>query len=145
MLIITLSYLNPYFRPFVFLKAPDSIKKEDLNQIPFLMQMYDTGFFKHMFATIRTANLMFEIPSEYSRTKKEHLLISIITDDKSKFNTSLTQELLEGFVEEFKKIDSAYKAFYINSEIYNGDLNKFIEIKKLVDTFYTTFPKKDVI
>ncbi len=109
------------------------------------MQMYDNGFFKHMFGKFKTANLLFEIPSEYSRTKKEQLLISIIIDNKSKFNTALTQELLEGFVEEFKKIESAFKAFYLESQVYKGDIDKYNEIKRLIDTFYITFPKKDVI
>ncbi|MFW9950268.1 MAG: ADP-ribosylation factor-like protein, partial [Candidatus Thorarchaeota archaeon] len=145
MFVITLSYLNPFFRPYVFLKVPDSAENDYLSQVPFLMQMYDNGFFKHMFGKFKTANLLFEIPSEYARTKREHLLISIIIDNKSKFDTALTQKLLEGLVEEFKIVEFAFKAFYINSQVYKGDINKYNEIKKLLNTFYTTFPKKEVI
>jgi PAS domain S-box-containing protein/small GTP-binding protein len=145
LIIITLSHLKPFFRPYIFLKTPDSVEKDRLSQIPFLMQMYDNGFFKHLFGTYKTANLLFEIPSEYSRTKKEQLLISIIIDKNSKFNTVLTQKLLEGFAEEITKIKSAFKAFYLDSQVYKGDKGKYDDIKKLLDTFYITFPKKDVI
>ncbi len=145
MIVITLSHLKPFFRPYIFLKIPDSVEKDKLSQIPFLMQMYDTGFFKHLFGTFKTANLLFEIPSEYSRTNKEQLLISIIIDKKDKFNTELTQKLLEEFVKEFKKIESAFKAFYIDSQVYKGDMDKYNKVKNLLDTFYITFPKKDVI
>jgi PAS domain S-box-containing protein/small GTP-binding protein len=143
--IIILSYLNPFFRPYIFLKVPESVERDDINQVPSLIEIYENGFFKHMFGTFKTANFLFDIPSEYSRTKKEHLLISIIIDNKHKFNTLLTQKLLDGFVEEFKKIESAYKAFYINSQVYKGDLNKYNEIKSLLNAFNTSFPKEDVI
>lgn len=145
MRIIILSHLNPFFRPYIFLKVPETIERDDLNQIPWLIEMYENGFFKHMFGTFKTANLLFDIPSEYSRTKKEHLLISVIIDKDSKFNTSLTQKLLEGFVEEFRKIDSVYKAFYITSQVYEGDVNKYNAVKTLLDAFNTSIPQNDVI
>jgi GTP-binding protein SAR1 len=143
--IIILSHLNPFFRPYIFLKVPETIQRDDINQVPLLIEMYENGFFKHMFGTFKTANLLFDIPSEYSRTKKEHLLISILIDKDNKFNTSLTQQLLEGFVEEFKKIESVYKAFYITSQVYEGDINKYNNVKTLLDAFNTSFPKNDVI
>ena len=124
---------------------PESIERDDIKQVPSLIDLYEDGFFKHMFGTFKTANLLFDIPSKYSRTKEERLLISIIVDNKNRIDTTLAQKLLEGFVEEFKKIKKAYKAFYVNSQVYQGDLNKLEEIKTLLNTFNTSFPEESVI
>ncbi|MFX0024510.1 MAG: hypothetical protein ACFE9S_19505, partial [Candidatus Hermodarchaeota archaeon] len=105
---LVLSHRNPYFPPYIFLETPDTIERDDLKQVPLLIDLYDTGFFKHTFGTFKTANLIFDIPSEYSNTRNEHLLISLVIDGKSKINTNLAQKFLEGFVEEFKKIEDAF-------------------------------------
>ena len=128
LIIIVLSYLKPFFRPRVVLQAPESVDRDDLKQIPTLIDLYEGGFFKHMFGSFKTANLLFDIESEYSRTKKERLLISIVYDNKSNINTEQAHKLLSGFVEEFNKIDDAYKAFYTNSRVYKGDKKKYDEI-----------------
>ena len=145
MRILILSHRNLFFPPYIFLKVPETIERDDLKQVPTLIELYEDGFFKHMFGTFKTANLLFDIPSKYSRTKKERLLISIIVDNKNKINTTLAQELLEGFVEEFKKIKKAYKAFYVDSQVYQGDLGKLEEIRTLLKTFNTSFPEERVI
>lgn len=145
MKILVLSHYNLFFRPYIFLKAPESLEREDLKQIPILMDIYESGFYKHEFGTFKTANLLFEIPSEYSRIKKEKLCISLVYDSKSKINSSLTEELLRNFVNDLKKIEDLFKAFYVNSKIHKGDINKFNEIKTLLESFYSTFPEENVI
>jgi len=143
--ILVLSHRNLFFPPYIFLKVPETIERDDLKQVPTLIELYEDGFFKHMFGTFKTANLLFDISSKYSRTKKERLLISIIVDNKNKINTTLAQELLEGFVDEFKKIKKAYKAFYVTSQVYQGDPDKLEEIRTLLKTFNTSFPEERVI
>jgi len=145
LIIIVLSYLKPFFPPRIVAKAPESVDRDDLKQIPMLIDLYEDGFFKHMFSSFKTANLLFDIDSSYSRTKKERLLISIVYDNKSNLNTELAHELLKGFVEEFNKISDVYKAFYFKSNIYAGDKNKFDEIVQLLNTFHTSFPEQEVI
>ncbi len=145
MRILILSHRNPYFPPYIFLKSPENIQRDDIKQVPILIDLYENGFFKHTFGTFNTANLIFDIPSEYSKTKKERLLISLIIDSKSKIKTTYAEEFLEKFVEEFRKIEDAYKGFYVDSRIDKGDPIKLEEIKKLLNTFYTSFPEEDVI
>ncbi|MFX1496980.1 MAG: PAS domain S-box protein [Promethearchaeota archaeon] len=145
MRILVLSHRNPFFPPYIFQKVPETIERDDLKQVPTLIELYEDGFFIHMFGTFKTANLLFDIPSKYSRTKKERLLISIIVDNKSKIKATLAQELLEGFVEEFKKIKKVYKAFYVDSQVYQGDPDKLEKIKTLLNTFNATFPEEQVI
>ena len=124
---------------------PDTIQRDDIKQVPLLIDLYENGFFKHTFGTFKTANLIFDIPSAYSGTKKERLLISLIIDSKSKIKSILAQEFLEGFVEEFKKIEEVFKAFYVDSKIYKGDATKLKEIRKLLNTFHVSFPEEEVI
>ncbi len=143
--VLLISHYDPLIEPYIFLKVPDSVEREDLSQIPDLMDVYDSGFYKHDFNTFKTLNLLFEIPSEYSRSKKEKLCISLVYDVKSKLNLSLAEELLRNFVNEVKKIDALYKALYINSKIYKGDSNKLNEIKFLLQSFYETFPDENII
>ncbi len=145
MIIIVLSHLKPFFRPRIVIQAPESVDRDDLKQIPTLIDLYEKGFFKHMFGSFKTANLLFDIDSAYSRTKKERLLISIVYDNKSNLNTEQANKLLNGFVEEFKKIDDVYKAFYTNSRVYKGDKEKYEEIVQLINSFYTSFPEQEVI
>lgn len=142
---LVLSHRNPFFPPYIFLKTPETIERDDIKQIPSLIDLYENGFFKHGFGTFKTVNLLFDISSKYSRTGKERLLISLVIDNKKKINTALAQEFLEGIVEEFKKIEDSYKAFYVDSQIYKGDSTRLEEIKILLNSFYTSFPEEDVI
>ena len=65
---------------------PENIRRDDIKQVPLLIDLYENGFFRHTFGTFKTANLIFDIPSEYSNTEKERLLISLVIDCKSKIN-----------------------------------------------------------
>ncbi|MFX1469845.1 MAG: PAS domain S-box protein [Promethearchaeota archaeon] len=145
MRILVLSHRNPYFPPYIFLKLPEAIQRDDIKQVPLLIDLYNGGFFKHTFGTFKTANLVFDIPSEYSKTRNERLLISLVVDGKSKINSTLAEEFLEGFVEEFKKIEDAFKAFYVDSKVDKGDATKLEEIRTLLNTFYASFPEEKVI
>jgi len=124
---------------------PETIERDDIKQVPSLIDIYENGFFKHAFGTYKTINLLFDIPSDYSRTGKERLLISLVIDNKKKINSVLAQEFLEGIVDEFKKIEEVFKAFYVDSKIYEGDSAKLDEITTLLNTFHISFPEEDVI
>ena len=109
------------------------------------MDLYDEGFFIHMFGSFKSANLIFEIPSVYGRGNRELLMLSIVIDISSSINFDLLKELLVSFETEFKKIYEVYKAFYINSIQFEGDKEKLEEIRHLFFTFYQTFPKESII
>ncbi len=143
--VLVLSHHDPYFRPNIFVRVPESVGFEEINQIPTLLELYDKGFFVHTFGSIISANLIFRINSEYGLGKTERLMISIVIDNKSKFNMTLSQELLERFAKEFKKIDGAYKAFYTTSKVYEGDTTKLTEIRELLLNFYKAIPEENII
>ncbi|MHA2127759.1 MAG: PAS domain S-box protein, partial [Promethearchaeota archaeon] len=145
MRILVLSYRNPYFPPYIFLKMPETVRREDINQVPLLIDLYENGFFKHTFGTFKTANLIFDIPSEYSNSRKERLLISLVIDSKSKIRSRLAEEYLSRLVEEIKKIEDVFKAFYVDSKIDKGDPTKLDDIRTLLNIFHTSFPEEEVI
>ncbi|MFX1427670.1 MAG: ADP-ribosylation factor-like protein [Promethearchaeota archaeon] len=142
---LILSHRSSFFPPSIFLKIPETIQREDINQVPLLIDIYERGFFIHTFGTFKTANLIFNIPSEYSNTGVERLLISLIVDGESKIKSTLAEEFLEGLVEEFKKIQDVFKAFYVDSMFDEGDPLKLKEIRTLLDFFYNSFPEEEVI
>ncbi|MFX1346069.1 MAG: ADP-ribosylation factor-like protein, partial [Promethearchaeota archaeon] len=142
---LILSYRSPYFPPSIFLQIPETIQRDDLKQVPLLIDIYEKGFFIHTFGTFKTANLLFNVPSKYSKSGVERLLISLVVDGKSKIKSTLVEEFLEGLVEEFKKIEDVFKAFYVDSMFDKGDPLKLEEIRKLLYVFYTSFPEEEVI
>ncbi|MBD3254926.1 MAG: PAS domain S-box protein [Candidatus Lokiarchaeota archaeon] len=145
MKVLILSHFNAQYGPRIFLKAPESIVEDEIDQITSLMDLYEEGFFVHIFGGFKSANLIFEIPSKYARGNRELLLISILIDINSNINFDLSKELLEGFEKEFKKIDNAGEAFYPDSADQETHQLKLNKIKSLFQTFYESFPKESVI
>jgi PAS domain S-box-containing protein/small GTP-binding protein len=145
MRILVLSHRNPFFPPSIFLQIPEKIQRDDIKQVPLLIDIYEKGFFIHTFGTFKTANLIFNVPSEYSKTGVERILISLVVDGESKIKSTLAEEFLEGLVEEFKKIEDVFKVFYVDSMFDEGDPIKLEEIRRLLNVFYISFPEEEVI
>ena len=144
MKVLTLSHFDYLKGPQIFLKAPESFDDEILKQIPPLMNLYEKGFFMHMVGGIKSANLIFDIPSKYMRGTHELLLISILVTE-GEINVNFSHELLRRLVDEFLKINDTYKAFYVNSKDYEGDSGKLKTIKNLFYTFYESFPEENIL
>ena len=142
---LILSHFHEKIGPNIILTAPESQEDINLYQIPSLMDLYDDGFFVHMFGNFKSANFIFEIPSQHGRGKIEMLLITILIDVNSYINFDLSKELLEGFREAIQKIDDAYKAFYVENEIYENASIKLDEIKSLFFTFYNSIPEESIM
>jgi len=138
--ILVLSYFDIYSGPRIFLKAPETLKEKFLEKIPQLMTIYETGFFVHIFDDFKSANLIFEIPSEYSRGNQEILLLSIIIkEEKYDLNVVLSRELMEEFAKEIKEIDKAYKAFYYESDVFEFDVKIYEKIRTIFLNFYKNY------
>ena len=143
MKILILCHFDYLRGPIIFLRAPESIQNRILEQIPPLMNLYDNGFFMHMVGELRSANYIFDIPSEYMRGGQELLLISILSTE-GEIDASLSQEILNKFVGEFKEIEDAYKAFYINSMDYKGDADKLKQVQELFSLFFNSIPEENI-
>jgi len=135
---LILCRFHPVYGPKIFLKAPISLKNEDINEIPSLMEIRSKGVFIHTFGEVKTANLFFKVPSGHARGGKESFLISIITDINSNLKLLLAQELLESFAQNLINLEDAYKAFDIRAKGYEADENKLKEIENLFFSFYNS-------
>ncbi|TXT61387.1 MAG: putative Histidine kinase [Promethearchaeota archaeon] len=143
--ILTLSHFDFQYGPQIILKAPKSTDDEALENIPALMDLYEKGFFIHMFGNFKSANLIFEIPSEYARGTQELLLISFLIDVNSDINLNVTKELLKKFASKLKDIKNVYKAFHKISEDNTEARVKFEEVKSLFKGFYDSFPEESIV
>jgi len=133
---LILSRFDPLYGPKIFFKAPKVLDDEKIKDIPLLMELNSKGVFIHIFEDIKTANLLFKLPSDQARGRKETLLISIITDINSELKLNLAREILESFSEELINLNDAYRAFNIPDKNIEGDPNKLKEIENL---FFSVF------
>ncbi|MBD3195796.1 MAG: PAS domain S-box protein [Candidatus Lokiarchaeota archaeon] len=143
--LLILSHFDFLYGPQIVLKAPESVSDEELEKIPALMDLYEKGFFVHIFGKFKSVNLIFELPSEYARGTKELLLISYLVDAKNDVNDNVVKKLLKQFATELKKIEDAYKGFYVNSEVHHGDEEVFKKIQLLFSKFFESFPIESVV
>ncbi len=138
--IIVLSYFDHIFGPKIFMKTPKSFDDEEINQIPVLIDMYEEGFFIHIFGGFKSANYFFEINSPIARGGTERLLLSILTTE-GELNQELLKELLERFINEIQQIPDIYSAFYSTKNSENKAQAKYTQLDNLMNTFYEHLPK----
>ena len=138
-----LSYLDPEVGPRIFLAIPEITNIEELETVPTLMKTSTERFFSHFFDNFKTINLVFKIPSEWARGGYENLMITVALTAED-INLDISRVYLGKIVEGFQKIPNAFKAFYLHSKSYVGELTIFEEIQQLLMQFYTDFPKEIV-
>ena len=122
--------------PVVFLKYPEDFEDQIMQKFTSLMDLHDSGFFIHTFGKYQGMNAIFELSSEYARGGREILQISMIFNIENKIDNNFIREILEKFINTIKKIKNLYKAFYNQSNQFEGNLILEQELKFLFFTFY---------
>lgn len=135
---LILCHFDERMGPQIILKAPRNIDDEDFEQVPLLMDLYDRGFFVHIFGGFKSANLIFEIPSPVARGKVEMLLISIMIPD-GEFDADLYEALLENFYAQMMDISKVYVGLHDKRSQQNK------EIRNLFFSFYDSIPEETKI
>lgn len=144
MWMLILCHIDKYNIPQVFLKVPKSLDVKYLKDIPNLIVKSENRFLIRDIRGIKSANLIFEIPSQYTINKKEMLLVSILVTD-GEIDVNKSQRLLEKFANKIVEIEDVYKGFYINSDEYDGDLVKYELIKNIFAAFYKNYSENNFI
>ncbi len=134
---LMLTHFDSIFGPKIFLHS--GINVDDFKHIPPLMDLYKEGFFYHEFNKDKSANLSFQLHSDYARGNCEILMITYLVRD-GELNPGMAKEYLTRFAERLVQIKDGYKAFYVGSSKYPGDTRKFDEIKELFDALFHAFP-----
>ncbi|MHA1148244.1 MAG: hypothetical protein ACTSR8_08360 [Promethearchaeota archaeon] len=139
MIFTVLSSFDNRIGPVVFLKAPERYNSIYLDHVPLLMDLYKEGFFVHEFGDLRTANLIFEIPSTRARGRREILMISIISyQEEFYLDLSSFQEILTFFALQMRNIKDVYKGFHTD-EVPEGK-EMYTYIVDLVFSFHDALP-----
>ena len=126
---------DPLFGPNIFLKAPESLDEELIQDIPSLIELPTKGVFIHIFKEIKTANLFFKQPNKFARGGYESFLITIITDSKTQISLMLANKLLEGFANYLINLKDAYLAFDYEPKDHKADLDKM----KVIESFFFSY------
>ena len=126
---------DPLFGPNIFLKAPESLDEELIQDIPSLIELPTKGVFIHIFKEIKTANLFFKQPNKFARGGFESFLITIITDSKTQISLMLANKLLEGFANYLINLKDAYLAFDYEPKDHKADLDKM----KVIESFFFSY------
>ncbi|MFX1567623.1 MAG: PAS domain S-box protein [Promethearchaeota archaeon] len=127
---------DPLFGPSIFLKAPNSLDDDLIQDIPSLIELPTKGVFIHIFKEIKTANLFFKQPNKFARGGYESFLITIITDIKTEISLMLAKKLLEGFANYLINLEDAYLAFDYEPKDHKADENKFKDIKGFFFSYF---------
>ncbi|MBD3352948.1 MAG: PAS domain S-box protein [Candidatus Lokiarchaeota archaeon] len=131
---VVLSHFDERMGPKVYYTLPKNASHEETDQIPLLMDLYDHGFFIHIFGDLRSANYIFDIPSNLARGRNEMLLISILLP-QTDLDTEFLKNLLDQFVQELKNIPDVHKAFHDSEE-------KHAELIEHLKEFYDSIPEE---
>lgn len=142
-IVVVLSYFHRKVGSSVFYSYPeDSLDRELSVKIANIMDLYNEGFFTHLFENSKTLNYYFEIKSEWARGNKEMLMVStIINPDISPETEEKISQLFVEFLEKLCSHEEIFKAFYLNDlSYYERDKEEIIKnvvlLKASVEDLY---------
>ena len=136
---LVLTHFNIKAGPQVFLKAPESTSINEIQMIPNLLNLYNEGFFIHIFEGSKSYNYIFNIDSQYTRGNKEILLLSMMTEVNTALDAYFAEQILKDFARELNDITDAYQGFYFDKESKRFNIQKFNEVEHHFKSFYKSF------
>ncbi|MFX0137204.1 MAG: hypothetical protein ACFFDN_26430 [Candidatus Hodarchaeota archaeon] len=107
--------------------------------------LHEKRFFIHEFGEIKTANLIFNVPSPVARGGQEILMISIVIRNEEGAELRNYQGILEQFAIELEEIKDVYKGFYKDIESFRNSHQIYTKIEELLNSVYHSFPKQTII
>ncbi len=142
MKILILSHFDKLMGPQIYLKAPKSFDNEKLLKISNLIDVeQESGFFIHYFDDIKTANLIFEVPSALARGRTETCMISIAMIDEEP-KSEILKQILMNFSEEFKKLKGIDAFLNDKNKKQTEDTPTNRQIKEFFYKFHRSLPKE---
>ena len=147
---LLLLYFDKIIGPNVLIAKPEDViktlSKEELIQIKSLLDAGNDGFFTHDFSPeLRTANWIFQIPSEWARGRFEIVMLTIIIQQEIEIK-EYKQEM-ENFINKFEETEDIFKAFYLDAnkpKEISHIKNKYALLDKWADNLYTILSLKTI-
>ena len=149
--ILVLSRFDFRIGPKLFLNIPELHSQVFLEEIPPLMDLHIPDlhekqfFFTHEFGEIKTANLIFTVPSPVARGLQEILMISFIIRNEEVADLKIFQELLEQFAIELEEIKDVYKGFYKDGKDLKDSHQIYTKIEELLNSVFQSIPKETIL
>ncbi|MFX1512581.1 MAG: ADP-ribosylation factor family protein [Promethearchaeota archaeon] len=138
-----LSYFHTHRGPTILHALPDGLNEGIIEDICRTLDfLEETGFFVQHKGNYKTANWYFEIPSKWARGKEDMVLVSIVIIEDDTDPMSLKAPL-EHFVEELKKVNDLYCAFYEGVKEEKERIKKAqSEAKTILAEFKDSLPRE---
>ncbi len=133
--IVILSHFDKKIGPRIVLRAPDNIEIKNLNRIPSLMDLEETGFLIHITDDFKCANRIFTVPNFNARGGIETLQLSVVIDVENNIDLNSVRKMLTDFSKRIIKINDCYKAFQLKSE-NKGEIPALKSLIKVFNRFY---------
>ena len=144
MLVTILSNFDNRVGPRILHKYPNMQYDVPLDNIPLLMDLFKDGFFIHEFGQLKTANVIFEVPSPLARGRYEVLMVSIVSiEDQYGLNLSSYRELIEYLANKLSNIPEIYKGLHHNDVPGGNEI--FSEITNSILSFHETLPDERAV
>ena len=137
--IVALSYFNRRIGPIVFYSYPKNLLDKDLSVkiADIMVQQFSEGFFIHSFENLKSMNYYFKIHSDWAKTNKETLMVSIILDHQ--ISPELEDKisiLCTEFSEQLQSNEEIYTGFYINEKDYHEeDIEIILKNNSLIEAW----------
>lgn len=136
---VVISYFDPLKGPKPLYVYPEKILTiEQRSAMANLMGDESPGWFTRQTAGFAAMNLMFEIPSNWTRISKEVLLVSVASQRPFDWNLEeRAQETCKKLEDQIRSLPEGYKAFYSYQapQITNGDVDQMRELRASIRQF----------
>jgi small GTP-binding protein len=138
---IILSYFNQINGPEILYTTQPASVEQIKKQILALIDLHqDEGFFEYIYCQgevdIITGNYLFEINSDWSRGRKELIMLSLVLDPVQ--NPRNYNSVIQEFVEKIQKTPKIYKALYLNSKYSDPEImQKYTELELILTDLQT--------
>lgn len=137
---VVLSYFHTHKGPQVLHAIPAELSKEKETELCRTLDFLETeGFFAQQHAGYKTANLYFEIPSEWARGNVEMVLVTLIMENDQTDAASL-KEAFNSLVSAIREVPNAYKALYEGIKDDHGVSEASAEVREILNEFLSSLP-----
>lgn len=137
---VCLSFFHTHKGPQVLHAIPPGLPTDKETELCRTLDFLETeGFFAQQFTDYKTANLYFEIPSEWARGKSEMVLITLIMENDDTKAASL-EEAFQSLIGAIREVPDAYKCLYEGIKDDPGVPIASAEVREILNEFLASLP-----
>jgi small GTP-binding protein len=137
---VVLSYFHTHKGPQVLHAIPPDLSEDKETDLCRTLDFLENeGFFVQQYTNYKTANLYFEIPSDWARGNAEMVLVTLIMEDDDTNPASL-EGAFQSLVSAIREVPSAYKSLYEGIRQDPGVSEASAEVREILNEFLASLP-----